>query len=136
MTNNNPIDGDLDASDGLSDDRRVGGNQVAKLSEAFSYKPPVVVPFEDMHYQTFMQGMDTRGTFFGNRMATSGDDVKQLEYTIEYQFTPEKRHGGKKPNEPAMMSVHLRARVTDLQPHIPVANTDTANAPKEIRRVI
>lgn len=109
----------------LADFRR---SELSKQPEAakslpFAWRPPVIVHFEDIHYQTFMEGMKTEGTFFGNRMATAGDDVKQLEYTIEHNFTPERRYRGRKPNDLAMMTVHLRARVTDLQSSDSYANT-------------
>jgi hypothetical protein len=76
---------------------------------------PVVVTFEGKQYQAFQEGYKPEATFYRNEIATNGrGDVKSLEYSLECKYVPEVKHRGRKLNDPAYMSVHMWARVTDL----------------------
>lgn len=71
---------------------------------------PVVVPFSDTHVQVFGKGMQPAGVFSQVQLATDNKgNVKQLQYVIDYAYTPAK---GKKP---ATMQMKLTATVTDIE---------------------
>jgi hypothetical protein len=105
------------------------------LSDALKHsviKPlPVRVPFEGKHIQTFYHDTQTKGTFTQNLIRDEKGEVKSLDYSIEYEFTPEVGDPDADVGvyQPAMISVHLRAIVSDLASNNPEANTDVSNPP-------
>lgn len=66
------------------------------------------VPFEDKFIQVFEDGMLFKGIIASSKISKVDDEIKQLDYYIEYEFTPAKR------KKKAMLTVHLKARVQDL----------------------
>lgn len=102
---------------------------VTTKSLTHTWRPPVRVPFESKFVQVFPDGILPKGTFSRSEMRKVGGDVKTLDTSIQFEYTPPVGTPDSDDYKPAVIQLHLIAQVTDLEYSDPKANTSPSNPP-------